>query len=105
LFRGGESGILHIVMWGYVERVEVEFPQEMLALNPNMNQTYVYTPQPYYTWEEKLQFMIPVYTPPNCKYMVTVRAYKGDKVLVSYPELSMVEDGKTILDEIRNRLR
>lgn len=105
LFKGGESGILHITTWGYVDYIEVEFPTEMLALNPDMNQTFTYSPYPAYTWKEELQFMIPVYTPANRNYTITVRAYKGDTVLECYPELSMVEDGSTILDELRTRLR
>lgn len=105
LFKGGESGILHITTWGYVDYVEVEFPPEMLALHSDMNQTFTYSPYPPYTWKEELQFMIPVYTPSNREYTITVRAYKGDTVLESHPTLHMVEDGSTILDELRTRLR
>ena len=103
LFKGGESGQLLITTKGYIDCVEVIFPQEILELNPKLNQTY--TPLPFYEWTETLQFMLPLDTPANRKYTITVRAHKGDIIDQCYPEFRMVEDGSTILDELRTRLR
>ena len=49
--------------------------------------------------------MIPLYTPANADYTITVRAYKEGKQLEQYPELSIVEVEGTVLDDFRTRLR
>lgn len=104
-FKAGESGILSFEVWGYADRVEVEFPEEMTAWNPELNRTFEYTDMPAYLHEEKLQFMIPLNTPVNQSYTVTVRAYKGDRKLEEYPAVSVLQVGGTVLDEFRTRLR
>ena len=105
IFKCGESGILTITTWGYADRVEVEFPAEMVARNPELNTTYIYTMTPKYQQVETLQFMIPLYMPQNTSYTITVRAYKDDKKLEEYPDLSVIEGNGSVLDEIRTRLR
>ena len=105
VFRNGESGILTITVWGYPDYVEVEFPREMTDQNPHLDRRFEYEGSPRYCQEEQMQFMIPLYTPANTDYAVTVRAYKGDKKLEQYPELSIVEVSGTILDDFRTRLR
>ncbi|MBQ2802626.1 MAG: InlB B-repeat-containing protein [Lachnospiraceae bacterium] len=105
IFQRGESGILTITTTGYAERVEVEFPQEMLNYNPELNQVYTYTTCPEFCKEEKLQFMIPLYTPENENYQITVRAYKGDKKLEEYPSIALVAVEGSVLDDVRTRLR
>jgi hypothetical protein len=104
-FKCGESGILHIVTYGYADRVEVEFPSEMTALNPALNQTFHYEETPSYRQEENLQFMVPLYTPENTNFIITVRAYKGDKQLEDYPAFSVIEVEGSVLGEFRTRLR
>lgn len=105
VFKCGESGLLTITTWGYADRVEVEFPEEMLALDPNLNQVYVYTDIPAYRHDEKLQFMVPLSTPENQEYAITVRAYKGDRQLEEHPALGVISVTGSVLDEIRTRLR
>lgn len=105
IFQCGESGILTVTSWGYADRVEVEFPEEMLKLNPELNKIYVYTDTPQYCQEETLQFMIPLYTPSNQNFTITVRAYKGGKKLEDYPALSIIQMDGSILDDTRTRLR
>ena len=105
VFKCGESGILYITTYGYADRVEVEFPAELTAVNPELNQTYDYTDLQMYCQESKLQFMIPLYLPANRDYVVTVRAYKGDKELEKQPSLSTIEVAGTVLGELRTRLR
>lgn len=105
VFKCGESGILYITTYGYADRVEVEFPPELLALNSELNSTFDYTDMQVYRQESRLQFMIPLYTPANLDYAVTVRAYKDGRQLEGSVSLSVtVEDG-TILGEFRTRLR
>lgn len=105
IFKSGESGVLTITTWGYAERVEVEFPPELLARNPELNHTYEYTDEPDYRQEESLQFMIPLYVPENENYTVIVRAYKGERKLEEHPALGVIGIQGTVLDEIRTRLR
>lgn len=105
LFKCGESGILHITTWGYADYVEVEFPGEMLALSPNLNKTYFYKQDAVYKQEEELRFMIPLHTPANRQYIITVRAYKGDKKLEEHPALSTLSVEGSVADELRTRLR
>lgn len=105
VFKNGESGILTFSVWGYADRVEVEFPEEMTAENPELNRTFVYTDTPAYLQEERLQFMIPLYIPESQNYTITVRAYKGDLKLEEYPEVGVVQVEGTVLDELRTRLR
>lgn len=104
IFKSGESGILSISVWGYAERVEVEFPEEMTANHPELNKTFVYT-VPAYLKQESIQFMIPLETPPNQRYTITVRAFKGNKMLEKHPAVSTVQVEGTVLDEFRTRLR
>lgn len=104
LFQCGESGILTIKTWGYVEKVEVEFPEEFTALNPDLDKTFVYE-VPSYQQTEEVQFMVPLYMSAEGDYTITVRAYKGEKHLEDYPSLAIMEVEGTILDDIRTRLR
>ena len=100
VFKRGESGILHIEVRGYAERVE-----EMVEQCPELNQVYVYTNKPSYVQEEKQQFMIPLHIPVDQSYSITVRAFKGEKKLEEHPAVGVIQVEGTILDEIRTRLR
>lgn len=105
VFRQGESGILHIMTWGYADGVEVEFPQEMLEQNSELNKVYDYKNLSAYVHEERLQFMIPLYIPLSDTYTITVRAYKEGKQIDAYPDISVIEIEGSVLDEFRTRLR
>lgn len=104
VFKCGESGILTITTWGYVEKLEIEFPAELVALDSTLNQTICYD-IPTHTRTENIQFMIPLYTPYLDDYRITVRAYRGDKHLEDYPKMDVVGVRGTVLDELRTRLR
>lgn len=101
IFKRGESGVLSIAAWGYVDRVEVEFPDFL----SEYDRTFDYTASPDYKKEEKIQFMIPLYAPEGEGYEITVRAYKGDKNLEEHPSIQTIKVGGSVLDEIRTRLR
>ena len=105
VFKRGESALLKITSWGYADRIEVEFPEEFLGQSGVGNQVYVYEDSPMYKQEEEYGFMIPLYVPEEAAYKVTVRAYKGDKMLERYPELAVFGVQGTVLDELRTRLR
>ena len=105
VFKGGESGILYITTYGYADRVEVEFPEELLALNPELNKSFDYGDMQVYQQESSLQFMIPLYAPANPDYQITVRAYKDGKLLEQAPGLGVAVEEGTVLSEFRTRLR
>lgn len=104
-FKGGESGILTVITYGYADRVEIVFPEEMTALRPDLNQIIDYTGQRFYRQESKIQFMVPLYTPAGLSYEVIVRAYKEGRKLEEHPALSTMEIERNVLDEMRTRLR
>lgn len=104
IFKCGESGILTIRIFGYATRLEVEFPESLTALNPDLNKVFVYD-DPMYLVEESVQFMVPLYTPENEEYEIIVRAYKGDEVLEEHPTFHTIAVEGSVLEEIRTRLR
>ena len=104
-FRCGESGILTFTVWGYADRVEVIFPKEMTDLCPELNRIFDYRDKPGYRITEQLQFMVPLYTPENENFEVTVKAYKGDKKLEDHPGISVIGVKGSVLEDLRTRLR
>lgn len=105
IFKRGESGYLYIKCWGYAERIEIEFPEEMVAVYPGLNHVYEYPLKGFYMQEEQYEFMIPLEIAESADYIVTVRAYKGDKMLEQHPALAVIGVSGSILDELRTRLR
>ena len=101
VFKRGESGILSVTAWGYVDRIEVEFPDFL----SNYSQIIDYNGYSDYKEDEKIQFMIPLYADEGIDYEITVRVYKGDRKLEAYPEIRTIQVKDSILDEIRTRLR
>lgn len=104
VFKGGESGILYIDVYGYADKVEVEFPGELLELDPGLNRSFEYT-EKLYRQESSLQFMIPLYAPAGREYVITVRAYKDGRQLSSLAGLKVNVEGGNVLSEFRTRLR
>lgn len=100
VFKCGESGLLTITTYGYADRIVVEFPWEPEAEN-GYSKEFIY-PTPSYMAEEKMQFMVPLYTPEQ-QYTVKVTAYKNGREM-QRNELNMVVSG-TVLQELRTRLR
>lgn len=104
VFMRGESGILRIRARGYVERIEVEFPEEFTAKDPSLNRTFFYE-DPQGIVREEIIFMVPLYLIQDREYEVVVKAYKGDGELEDQPALNTIWINGTVLGEIRTRLR
>ena len=104
-FKCGESGVLTIKTWGYAERLEIEFPEEMTQFDDSLNRIYEYELKMEYDHEESLVFQVPLYVPERTEYEIIVRAYKGDSMLEQHPALAVVGVSGTVLDELRTRLR
>lgn len=103
VFKAGESGLLTILTTGYVDRVEVIFPEEMQDLDASLNRTWLYE-VPEYIKEEKITFMIPLRVP-EAVMNITVRAYKQDTSIEQHPRLATVTVKGNVLDELRTRLK
>lgn len=103
IFKGGESGILHIEAFGYAQRVEVEFGEELTDDRPELNCIFTYE-QPEYLEEEQITFMIPLGMLMG-EHNITVRAYKGERSIEQKPVFSTLGEDDNILGEIRTRLR
>ena len=102
-FRRGESGKLHVQATGYVDRVEIHFPEEWNRLGVNKDCQYVYS-IPEMIRKESLEFVVPLHVQ-NGTYQITVQAYKGDKILTADPQLLTIIVSGSVLDELRTRVR
>lgn len=102
-FKRGESGILHIQTVGYVERVEVSFPQDFAEAGAEYDQVFVYE-VPNYICNEATEFMVPLNVPEGAKQIV-VKAYKAGTELDKTPQLLTIDIAGSVLDELRTRLR
>ncbi len=102
-FQKGETAKLHIQAVGYIEKVQVIFPEEWNRFGENQNKEYYYV-IPEMIQTEELAFKIPLQCAEGT-YKILVRAYKGDKILEEEPELTTIIVSGSILDEIRTRLR
>ena len=100
IFKGGETGILSITTTGYVDSLEIDFPEIL----DDYDCTIDY-PKPYYRKDEELEFMIPLYAAESENYTIMVTAYKGSSGLEERPKLAVLEVEGSILDELRTRLR
>lgn len=101
VFKTGDGAVLEIETRGYVERLEVIFPEDLLRVHPELNQVYEYE-FPYLNKKEVLYFNIPLGIE-HKEYEVTVKAYKNGQVLISKPTMIIVEGN--VLDELRTRIR
>lgn len=101
IFKTGETAVLDIKTTGYVERLEIEYPEELLEHDPNLPTSYEYE-VPYLKKTETIKFEIPLGMEEK-EYKITIKAYKNGKMLVSKQTLMVVEGN--VLDELRTRIR
>ena len=101
VFKTGDGAILDIFTSGYVERIEVIFPEELLGVDPGLNRIFEYE-HPALRQKESLKFHIPLGVTEQ-EYEVTVKAYKNGHVLISKPTFVVVKG--TVLNELRTRIR
>ncbi len=102
-FKRGESGILHIQTTGYVERVEVFFPADLVKEGEPECFVYEYE-VPEYMQLEQREFVIPFHAEDGPK-TILVKAYKAGTDLEKYPQVLSITVEGSVLDELRTRLR
>ena len=80
----------------------IRFPQELLALNPDLDKEYVYE-YPEAIKTEIYEFNIPLDTPSG-SYTIEVEAWKNGRKLTERLELPVRTVG-SIIEEFRTRIR
>ncbi len=106
VFKGGESGILYITVYGYADRAEAEFPLELAGEDGSRaRMVFDYSDMQIYMQESKVQFMVPLYIPAGREYTLKVRAFRGDNSLECEPTLRVTAEGGNVLNEFHTRLR
>jgi len=101
-FKAGDGAVLTITTGGYADKVVVRFPEELLALNSDLDQVYVYEfPEAMKT--EIYTFNIPLDTPSG-SYTIMVEAWKNGRKLTEELELPVRTVG-SIIEEFRTRIR
>lgn len=101
-FRAGDGAILTISTGGYADKIIVRFPEELIRLNPELNQEYVYEfPEAIKT--EEYEFNIPLDTLGGV-FVIEVEAWKDDRKLTEELALPIRTNG-SIVDELRTRIR
>ena len=103
VFKRGESGVLDITTWGYVEKVVVSFPDSFLREDGSLNRIINYT-IPSFIKNEKIVFQVPLNVPDGT-ITVQVTAYKNGAEYRANPQMVTLEVQGDIRDEIRTRLR
>lgn len=103
VFKKGESGILYVKTWGYVDKLEIYFPDDFVKEDSSLKRTIVYK-RPDYQKTEEIMFMVP-FTALEGEKTIEVKAYKGGKLLEDTPGFITLKVEGSVLDELRTRLR
>ena len=103
VFRCGESGKVTVAAYGYVDKVEIVFPKELMDLAPELHAVFEYEGTAYSQLEE-YEFMIPLGTPLG-EYKIAVNAWKDGEIKTSMPLIWTLGEEESVLNDIRTRLR
>lgn len=101
VFKAGDGAVLEISTSGYVERLEVIFPEGLVQEGMERELIFVYEKPDLYQ-EERVFFSIPLDAEEE-EYNLVINAYKKGQMLTSSPALAVVEG--TVLDELHTRIR
>lgn len=102
LCRKGDVALLHVVAYGYADKIIVELPEELQEGNEDVQLEFSY-PYPGYIAEESVLFSIPLYCP-AASYTLKVYAYKDGKLLTAEPAVLVVTE-ESVTDGVRIRIR
>lgn len=100
--KKGENALLHVVTYGYADRIMVEFPEALKTGNESVQTEFIYA-YPSYVAEENVIFRVPLYCPAG-SYTIIVHAYKNGEELIAKPAVLTVTD-ESIMDDVRVRIR
>ncbi len=101
-YKAGDGAVLTVTTGGYAEFVIIRFPEELVALNPELNKEYIYE-FPYAVRTEVYEFNIPLGALDG-NYTIEVEAWKNGAKLTKELELPIRTAG-SVTDEFRTRIR
>jgi len=99
IFKKGESGVLHISAWGYVDKIEIMFPQAF-----EMAERIIHYEIPAALKQEEVPFIVPLKASEG-QMTIQVKAYKNGVCLEEDSGLVTIEVIGSVLNEFRTRLR
>lgn len=100
--KKGENALLHVVTYGYADRIVIELPEELQEGNEAVQLEFYY-PYPNYVAEENVVFSVPLYCPAG-SYTLKVHAYKNGVELIAKPAVLIITE-ESVTDDVRVRIR
>jgi hypothetical protein len=105
IFQEGELGVARVKLFGGIDLVEIEFPEELNKLAEESDEYSRLDTYKYLIPQKKDSFDYKFYVPIGAEhkiYTVKVTGYKNDKKKIVYPNM---EVRGNILNEVRTRIR
>lgn len=99
-FLRADRGLLKITLYGYIEKLDITFPDPFATESFNPSIKADLTPKVVNTYD--LEFIIPLDNVPDGNYTVAIKGIKGDKVLYTYPEITV---NGSVLNQIKNTIK
>ena len=103
-FLAGEYGVLNLTAWGYPDRMEVIFPDELRSTGAVPEYTFNYKSlsesEKKYRYDEEVVFIIPL-SAPEKTYDIEIKLYKGDKELSQHQRLNTISINGIITEQIK----
>ena len=88
--------------YGYIDRVEIDWPAKILEANPDLPTFIDYTSDCLYELQEQIPFVVPFTSNEGEQIKISVRAYKDGVVQQTKPYLIV---SGNIMDDIRYRIK
>ena len=105
IFQEGELGVVHVKLFGGIDYVEIEFPEELNKLAEESEEYSSLDTDKYLTPKKNDSFDYKFYVPIGAEhkiYSVKVTGHKNDKKKIVHPIMEVREN---ILNEVRTRIR
>ncbi|MBS5886745.1 hypothetical protein, partial [Clostridium sp.] len=105
IFQEGELGVVHVKLFGGIDYVEIEFPEELNKLSEESEEYSSLDTDKYLTPRKNDSFDYKFYVPIGAEhkiYTVKVTGHKNDKKKIVHPSM---EVRGNILNEVRTRIR
>lgn len=101
-YAKGEGAYLNIATYGYIDRVEIDWPAKILEANPDLPTFIDYASDRMYEHQEQIPFVVPFTANEGERIEIPVRAYKNGVVKQTKPYLIV---SGNIMDDIRYRIK
>ena len=101
-YAKGEGAYLNIATFGYIDRVEIDWPANVLEANPDLPTFISYASDRLYEHQEQIPFVVPFTASEGERIEIPVRAYKDGVVKQEQPYFLV---SGNIMDDIRYRIK